>query len=350
MNTVKRFSGILRIAAVLFGIAIINSFGHAAVYVHHDLGNDTTGDGSIGAPYYSVTKALMEINETTPASNRIILAEGIWTTNSDPILDITNTVGTESEPIVITSWSNRSSFINPAGGTVMYIQDIKNDTNYISSIKISNLVFDGGDNTVYIRSYYLEEKILNLEIKNCDIKSSYRNCMFVMWASNAIIRESFFHGATKVVLESDTGMGIFCMNNNMKIIKNTFYSNEYSGIDLKGNNILVQSNTIFDNGSSGMWIWNCSSNIIRDNAIYNNVGGMFIFSGGYSSIINNTIYSNDWTGIYTQLHDNAEVISNTIIGNSLDGIMCCDSSVNQIIARNYIYENERGITTLCYSG
>ncbi len=94
-------------------------------------GNDTTGDGTIGNPWATISKGLTQV----PVGDTLYIRGGTY---SQSLLDTTKTWPTqESERITIRNYQSETVTINPSGS---FIWNLKGAVRYVT---IQGLIFDG---------------------------------------------------------------------------------------------------------------------------------------------------------------------------------------------------------------
>jgi parallel beta-helix repeat protein len=137
----------------------------------------------------------------------------------------------------------------------------------------------------------------------------------------------------------DIGFNITCNNtiiNGFTINNCTFGIGNLYNI-FKTNNITISNNTIYDCGHGILFI-NSNNPYIFSNTIFNNSGNsIFIYSCNNSIISDNVFFNNSQNGITIQSSLNCYVYSNDIFNNSDMGISLIDSSNNNSIYKNNIY-------------
>ncbi|MCK4981114.1 MAG: DUF1565 domain-containing protein, partial [Candidatus Delongbacteria bacterium] len=284
---------------VLFVILCISQVGATDYYVDATTGSNSTGDGTSGNPWKTITYALSQISGT---GHTLYVATGTY----DPTLG-------ETFPILM---KNGVSLVG-AGIDISIID--ANSTNRVMecisivdvSTKVESFTITGGSATSGAGFYISagsELKIANNKITNNDV-------------------------------DGGMGGGIYIVNSTPVISCNIIKNND-SGHYGDG---------------SGIYVENSSPTVIG-NIITNNIGTAYpsvIYVQGstsYPKIVNNLIAKNSGDGIYCLSSSVPSIINNTISDNTDDGIYISsissaspDSIFNNIISLNSGYGiNEDG--------
>ncbi len=242
---------------------------------------------------------------------------------------------------------NNISFNN---GTGIYLYQSLG--NYI----YNNTIFDNAGEGIKLEYLSHSNNILSNQIVNHTYGIHIDRGGYNYIAYN-IIEGNIYEGiiltsySTENTIEDNT---IFQNGNGIKIdtsatnsvINNTIYSNGLGISLLNSNNNVILANLIDSNSDTGIYLRSSDSNSILNNTIINNTGyGIYLLlSGGTGNRIQNNIVAyNALHGIYlnasrTATAGNNEIISNTILNNSGDGIHLYYSNINSII-QNIIYNN-----------
>ena len=137
-------------------------------------------------------------------------------------------------------------------------------------------------------------------------------------------------------------------------ITNSGTAPQDSGVRIIGGSVLVDNNWIIGN-HDGVYIYNGSSSIIRNNIIEGNgPAGLptkyaILCLDSPALIANNLVVGNGSYAVMLQMprSSGAQVINNTIVGNTLNGIWV-NSGINPLIKNNIVTGNGGGI--LVYAG
>jgi len=289
------------------------------LYVNAITGNNESGDGSLAAPWLTITHALNQISDTMP--HTIFIAAG----NYDPALG-------EIFPIQM---KNRVS-LKGAGRDSSIIDADRNDR-VIECISII-------DSTTTLEG---------LTIRNGGVSDKDGGGIFISAGSALIIKNNRI--SDNILNDSgDYGAGIYISNSSPLIEGNEIVNNrvQYGGSGIYMDN---SSTTLIDNyllnrttasNSYHVHIVNSDAliedNIILGNPSSNYTGNGIYLSGSSSSarIINNVISDHAREGIYVS-DGIATIINNTISNNGRSGIYISrsevDSIINNIISYNGIY-------------
>jgi Right handed beta helix region len=125
----------------------------------------------------------------------------------------------------------------------------------------------------------------------------------------------------------------------------------HAGVDIRGGNVLFDNNWIIGN-QNGIQIYNGSSSIVRNNVVEGNgdAGNGLLEYGiiclhATPLIANNVVVSNSGAGLYIGWADSsgAQVINNTVVDNTDEGIWCY-SGANAVIKNNIFKGNSTGIS------
>lgn len=126
-------------------------------------------------------------------------------------------------------------------------------------------------------------------------------------------------------------------------VKNLIISNNSPGILIVATNSSEITNNRLTKSSSGIYLFNSTNLLIKENCIEGNGEGI---RGQYSS--DNFISSNNLTrnnsGIYfTGASINNQILNNTIMENTIDGLNLWDSSNTSIYGNKILFNTETGI-------
>ncbi|MFX1284050.1 MAG: right-handed parallel beta-helix repeat-containing protein [Promethearchaeota archaeon] len=196
---------------------------------------------------------------------------------------------------------------------------------------------------------------------NCPNNTISDNFMYNnTWQGIGIFSASHSNKIVNNTVFSHNGSGIFVIqSNNVKIFNNTAFNNGYnaylntsnmaSGISLYMlSDALVFNNTSYDSYDIGFGVWNVQNTILLNNIVHGNIDdGIEVSDTSFNiTISNNTIFNNNDNGIYVLNSHNNSITKNNVNSNSQDGIFFEDSNYNTI------YDNDifcNGNSSVCPS-
>jgi parallel beta-helix repeat protein len=288
------------------------------LYVDASTGSDSTGDGSSGKPWKTITNSL---NQITGGEHRIHVAAGTY-----------NSVLGETFPILI---KNKVSLVG-AGGT-------------------ATIINAGGANRVL---YCVGITDPATTVEGFTIRGGYNGSLGggIYLGGGSVLRISnniICNNSTSSVGE---GGGIYITNSSPLIISNTISTNS-AGISGDGNAISmnnsspqIERNTIINNTASSSYssiyvYGSTSSPRIINNVIAKNTNRGIECYYSSPTIINNTISDNTGDGIYLNYSGSPDSIINNIISyNSGYGIKEYGSSSDPgKVFYNLFYTNTTGL-------
>lgn len=282
-------------------------------------GDDTTGDGSFGKPYKTITKAV----NTAIAGQTIYVRAGTYKENI-----IFNKSGEKDKNIVLRNYPNETAILDCTGKTVEAVVDF-NSQSYIRVVGLelcnltqkSDAVFGvlarGGESNLVIA---------NLNIHNINGKSAaegHANGIKIVGlditkpCEHILIQNNHIHDC---VCGWSEALTVTANAQYIDVIKNIVHDNGNIGIDIAGNfgdctnaeldharYVYVAENTVYNCNSgnadgAGLYIDGASNVIFNRNKSYNNQVGLEIGSEEMATnqewlphnnlAINNLIYNN----------------------------------------------------------
>jgi len=288
-------------------------------------GNDTTGDGSPGAPFATIQHAI----DTCYHGDTIVVQPGRY-------VESTNLYGktillTSNYVFSADSLHIEGTVIDGDSATAITLEYGEDSTTTISGFSIT-----GGSPGVYC---WMSDPVIISNIITENLSSG----VFCRDSDPMIIANS---------ITENLGSGVFCRGSAPTIISNNIASNRGSGVDCReGSNALIQGNTVNQNSTEGEYAGirsNGSSPTVLWNTITGNSGGGIYCANGRPLIRGNLISLNTTTsngaGIYCSVC-RATIDSNTITLNSADGgggIFCISNS-DAVIEDNLISHNTAGV-------
>jgi parallel beta-helix repeat protein len=308
---------------------IVNTLSVTDHYVNAVTGSNTTGDGSSGSPWLTITYAFDHITGT--GRHKINVAAGTYNLalgEAFPLImaDSVSLVGSGKETTIINA----------------------NSTNYV--IQCTGIL----DNLTRIEGFMISGG------RSSGPGGIYISAGSALLITNNLITSNYADG-------NASGGAIHIINSSPRIEMNTITSNH--GVDInKGATIyitgttsapVISNNTISDNandldggggtiGAGTIVVMSSSGTIIHNNIIINNnpgyynEGGTVYMNSCSPSVRNNLIAKNIGNGICVFYSTSSpSIINNTISDNSYDGIYLYagtpDSIFNNIISYNSSY-------------
>ncbi len=293
----------------------------ADLYVDATAGSNTTGDGSSGNPWQTITYALSQIYTT---GHTIHVATGTYNAalgESFPIM-IKNGVSLSGE-------DNVSTIIDAEGSSSDYLQ-------VINCIGIT-------DASTFIEGFTITGGYLDY--------NSYGGGIYISAGSNLTISNNIITG--NYLESSGYGAAIYIHSSSPYITgnilsNNTAYYGYGSSIALYNSSPNIERNTIFNNTGSGTY--SCiyisgelSYPNLKNNVIAKNSGKAINCSAGYPTIQNNTISDNSGDGIYIGSSNPDAIVNNIISFNNGYGIYEGSSGDANVISYNLFYLNNSGL-------
>ncbi len=286
---------------ILFGLFVWMFFSHSlyalsTVYVS-PTGNNDTGDGTIGNPYATIKKGIIQVD----AGGTVILLEGTYTGSGNTGLTLQTKMltlqsVTPEDPDVVAKTVINCSGNQVGGGEARFIKLLNTDA-VIDGLTVTNGFFKNIDRDTIM----CEKK--SPTIRNCIFFGNYTN-------SNAIISilssdvniekcEFYNNNAVRAVIEidnfppiankSDVLISECLIENNMTT---AIYSINSSSLKIINSIINSNSKSVDDGGAiryrstsgSGLSVLNCTIT----NNISRRGGGLFLYQG--TANVENTIF------------------------------------------------------------
>jgi len=313
---------------LLISIMLISckSLFAADYYVDANIGSDTTGDGSSGNPWKTITFALTQVGGSASDPEVINIAAGIY----DLALG-------ENFPITISSYislkgESRDATVLDATGasaSVLYAQDESN-------ISLENLTLTGSTGTEGIGGggiLMIDSSISANDISITGNLVYYGSGIFCYGNSTLTINNS--------LVNDNDGIGIYILSKSNFIINNTEISNN-NGDGICGNALTIDAdNCIFKNNKSiGLYFYTDLDMNITNCEFYENQGGGIEIRGNIAWFADDMIYNNKQFGISLFDCENTYIDYCDIINNDGNGLNLsgCANNINisdSLISGNY---------------
>ena len=306
----------------------------AAIYVALT-GNDTTGSGSVGAPYRTINKA---VSFLTPGKSVVVRAG----TYVEALLIGAVPSGTSwAAPTRIAAYPGETVTMRPASGN--RVVEFANLQQYIEfdgiHMDATNCLYD----CVKINAISSTSNAHHIRVKNAEL----------LGAVNSSDRQ--FN-----VICTGQFAGALGGNEFINLTVHRGGNQDFShGFYIQSPNNLVEWCDIYDCAGAGVQIYSGyvgslpTNNIVRYNIIHDmtrNYGRHRAVQHGGGS--NNKIYGNVFyniqggaavsAGIYVYVGSGVEIYNNTIVGGSTGGIIVETGVTNTLIKNNIVYQNAGG--------
>lgn len=297
-------------------------------------GNDSTGDGSSGAPYLTLLKGYSELN----GGDTLEIGTGVYsevrTTVVSPIPS-----GTSGNPTIITDigdgpvtfrrasgWSGLFNF-NEVGVAHRFIT--------FQGTAANQLIFDGQGVAGHANIYLGNASNGNGDFTfiNCEIKNAGASGVLCGESNRPTFRGCYVHDNGDSTSQDH---GIYCGGNlNALIESNVFYNNGANGFRHGGaasSGLILRRNIAYNNGiggtdGNGFIVYDSAGALVENNLAYGNAnGGIHIGRGSGTSVFHNTCHGNR-VGILLGGFNNP---TNTIIKNNT----CVENSADDIEIRS----------------
>jgi parallel beta-helix repeat protein len=310
------------------------------IYVDGVTGNDTTGDGSTGNPYASLSRALQDIDQGEGDS--INLAGGQVYAEDPFTLDNTYS-GSTSTPTIIQSWSGTATAtIDTLGDRVFVLDDVKH-------LILDHLALTGATN----EGVLIQNNSTNITISNSLISGNTGTGIRLnggglqtitdntinLNGSYGVQVESSVNTVQNNLIHDNTSAGIYVSNTSNDLIQNTLSGNDY-GIEALAADLLINNNISHANDQHGLYIHHGGGqNTLSNNISHSNGSNGFLFeSSGTNIVSNNQAYLNTLHGMRFDSASNT-LSSNIVRDNILDGfyVTSDDNSFNS----DQVYDNDR---------
>ena len=130
-----------------------------------------------------------------------------------------------------------------------------------------------------------------------------------------------------------------------RIINNTIYSNNGSGVSLySSNGNIINDNKIYLNTENGISLsYSSDENVVTNNTIYNTYYGIYLSRAHYSTIMYNNIYHVSEHGIALFSYSSENDLINNTVNDSKNGIHLEYCNINNIVNNTLFENNENGI-------
>lgn len=234
------------------------------LFVNPAVENATSGDGSVAAPFKTITQAL----EVAEPSSVITLSPGTYSTASG-----------ETFPLRL-----------KAGVSIQGDRRTRG----------SKIIINGGG--TFLSPTFARQNIA------------------ILGANQASLS-----GVT-VTNSNPRGYGLWIESSNLLVSDNTFTGNAHDGISITGNSQpIIRSNYFHQNGANGMTIYGISRPEVRENVFEKTGFGINIAQKAAPILVGNRISENR-AGIVTQAQSQPILRGNVIEGNTEDGLVAIATS------------------------
>lgn len=228
------------------------------------IGDKMTGNGSLGAPFKTITQAL----ESAQPNSVIVLSPGTYSISSG-----------ETFPLRLK-------------------QDVSIQGD--SRTRGNNIIIQGGG--TFLSPTFARQNIT------------------ILGANQASLT-----GVT-VTNPNPRGYGLWIESSNPIVRDNTFTGNSHDGISITGDSMpTIRSNYFYQNGANGMTIYGTSRPEVRENVFEKTGFGINIAQKAAPIIVDNRISQNR-TGIVTQAKSQPVLRGNVIESNTEDGLVAIATS------------------------
>lgn len=234
------------------------------LFVNPAVGNETIGNGSVGAPFKTITQAL----RVAQPNSVIVLSNGTYSTSSG-----------EKFPLMLKPGVSIQGDPGTRGG---------------------NTVIQGGG--TFLSPTFARQNITILGANSSGVT-----------------------GVT-VTNPNPRGYGLWIESSSPLVTDNTFTRNSHDGISITGNSApTIRSNYFYQNGANGMTIYGTSRPEVRENVFEKTGFGINIAQKAVPVLIGNRITQNR-AGIVAQANARPILRSNVIEDNTEDGVVVIATS------------------------
>jgi parallel beta-helix repeat protein len=303
---------------VVISFAVLALCAMGGEYFVSPRGSDVTGNGSMGNPWATISKAIASVSGSAADPAVIKVAKGTYLEN-----------------IVL------KQYVHLLGGYDDETSYTRNTQRFPSTLKSPNPVLgdrivEAADNSIIdgftLRAGFWAIHCYNAspEITNNSIEDNSSHGIMCEASSAPTIRFNtiqrnkigavFFNSAGTVernIVQENTEQGIYCSNSSPAIIENS----------------------VHNNNTAGIYVTSASSPKIERNFVGRNLGNGVEAYSASPSLLNNVIALNE-DGLYARRSGGTTAVNNTIYGNRADGVLLMEASpllVNNIIAKNHAY-------------
>ena len=227
-------------------------------FVNPNTGNDKTGNGSISAPWRTISQAL----EASPSNSVIILSPGTYSTQTGEVF-----------PLMLKPGVAIQGDINSKGSTVT----ITGGGEYLSRSF-------GGQNVAIVGAN--QASLTGVTVTNSNPRG------YGLWieSSNILVRENTFTNNTQ------DGIAV-AGNGTPSISKNSFVRNGANGITISGNARPEIRENIFQETGFGINIAQNAAPVVVANQIENNRSGIIVQANATPMLRNNLLQGNREDGL-----------------------------------------------------
>lgn len=275
-------------------------------------GNDN-GPGTSGQPFRTLAKGVSVLNP----GDTLVVAPGTYT---ETLIGNIRSGSSWSAPITIRAadLSNRP-VMRPNGGAFV-VQFATYQGQPIHHVIFDGFVLDGS--SVEFETVKITTGANNIRLQNTEIRNSPRNGVLMTDAAdyNELRNLEVHHNG-----QPGNGHGIYMSTSNNLLEGSTIYSNAQYGV-----HVYSGSNT------------HCDNNTVRGNRVYGHQAeaGIGLFSGQGHLAMNNLVYSNNG-GIHINYGARAaQVLHNTVVGNSgFFAVAVGPESEGAMVHNNVLWQN-----------
>jgi parallel beta-helix repeat protein len=185
---------------------------------------------------------------------------------------------------------------------------------------------------------YVDNQSNNVKLIKNTIYSNGRHGIHIYYSDYAYL------GHNDIYQNSQKGIFLNNRSNYSTITQNTVFSNGQEGINLYySSNAKITWNNSYSNNGYGIFLDNRSdNNTLKNNSFYlNQADGIRLYYSSSNTLSHNSSYSNTGTGIFLDNTCNENSLTNDLLyDNALDGIYLYNSQ-NNVLGNNTIYRNYR---------
>lgn len=269
----------------------------AATYYVATTGNDTTGNGSIGTPWRTCTKAMANI----AAGDTVYFRGGTY---QEYCTETAN--GTSGSRITLATYPGETAIFDGSGisaGTNSFLLRINGDYVTLRGLEVKNAAW---------MSVILWSTSTDCIVENMVIHDSYRNGIAIYRSPNAIVRNNLVYNTYDF---NQGGGNADCIDTADDGAKWT-------------SNAQILNNIVHDCSDDGIDMWQGSGNTIRGNLSYHNGfvpgtstsagdgNGYKLGSGGSNTVVDNIAWNNRSRGFDDNTGTNNLLYNNTAINNA----------------------------------
>jgi hypothetical protein len=361
MTSISRraFSASVQFLATLI-VLIATSSAFAAEWFVSTSGSNTTGNGSVTAPFRTITHVLAPANNIVSAGDTVSLIAPVGNNTFNECnvrlrvrLTLRSAPGNNARIHCATTTSNSSTVQVDPGASGSVIRNLEISGGFFYGIFLQTNWFQGGPTSNTGAS--------NVVIEDVKVHSTGRDCIKITPKSNNVtIRRAEIYNSG--VRDNSNAEGIDNVNGDGMIVEDSYiHDTATTGVYFKGGarNVIVQRNRIENTGSAGILIGFDTSPEFFDLSVnpgyYEAIGGIV-----RNNIVRNT--TNAGIGLYASR--DSVVVNNTIVNTANSahaaiyfGVTFQDydpnagrpANLNPFIRNNLIIQNNRPCMSIRYS-